>query len=122
MNIVQKFEQKQIEKLMADKNIPDFGPGDTVQVSIKINEGGNDRFQIFEGLCIGRRNCGVSSSFTLRKISNGEGVEYKFPMHASFVHKVTVLRYGVVRRAKLYYMRELRGKAARIKERRYVKA
>ena len=117
MNIIQKFEAKQAEELTANKKIPDFRPGDEVKVMVRISEGGNERNQAFQGICIARRNKGLSSSFTVRKISNGEGVERVFPTFSPVVASVELIRRGDVRRAKLYYMRELTGKSARIKER-----
>ncbi len=118
MNALEKFEQQQIVKLTADKTIPDFQPGDTVRVHVRIVEGEKERIQLFEGTCIARRNCGLNSAFTVRKISHGEGVERVFPLYSPRVDKIELVRRGVVRRAKLYYMRELSGKAARIKEKR----
>ncbi|MFN7039271.1 MAG: 50S ribosomal protein L19 [Alphaproteobacteria bacterium] len=120
MNLVEKFEQAQIEKLAEGKKIPDFAPGDTVKINYRIVEGANERIQAFEGVCIARKNRGLHSSFRVRKISHGEGVERIFPLYSPRVESIEVVRRGVVRRAKLYYMRELRGKAARIKEKRYV--
>ena len=117
MNIIQKFEQKQQAALTQNKKIPDFRPGDTVKVAVRIVEGTTERNQAFEGICIARRNRGMSSSFTVRKVSNGEGVERVFPLYSPVVAGIELIRKGDVRRAKLYYMRELTGKAARIKER-----
>ncbi len=117
MNIIQKFEQKQLARLSENKKIPDFRPGDTVKVSVRIVEGTSERNQAFEGVCIARRNRGMNSSFTVRKVSNGEGVERVFPTYSPVVAGIELIRKGDVRRAKLYYMRELTGKAARIKER-----
>jgi large subunit ribosomal protein L19 len=117
-NVLQKYEEDQIKRIAGDKVIPNFQAGDTVRVKVRIVEGKNERIQAFEGLCIARRNAGVSSSFTVRKISHGEGVERVFPIYSPRVEGVEVVRRGVVRRAKLYYMRELTGKAARIKEKR----
>ena len=116
MNIIQKFEQKQQASLAGDKKIPDFRPGDTIKVLVRIVEGTTERNQAFEGICIARRNRGLNSSFTVRKISNGEGVERVFPTYSPVVAGIELIRKGDVRRAKLYYMRELTGKAARIKE------
>jgi large subunit ribosomal protein L19 len=116
MNELQAFEQEQINMLASGKTFPDFGPGDTVKVNVKIVEGANERVQAFEGVCIGRKNRGISTSFTVRKISHGEGVERIFPLYSPRIDSIVVMRKGVVRRAKLYYMRELRGRAARIKE------
>ena len=116
MNELMKFEQDQIERLMEGKSIPNFAPGDTIRVNVKIVEGINERIQAFEGVCIGRASRGLSSSFRVRKISHDEGVERVFPLYSPRVDSIVVVRRGLVRRAKLYYMRELRGKAARIKE------
>jgi large subunit ribosomal protein L19 len=116
VNIVQQLEAEQIEKLLAERGVPDFRPGDTIKVSVKVVEGDRERIQAFEGLCIGRKNAGINSSFTLRKISYGEGVERVFPLYSPRLTAIEVVRQGVVRRAKLYYLRALRGKAARIVE------
>jgi large subunit ribosomal protein L19 len=117
-NLVQKFEEDQIAKIAGSKSFPEFQAGDTVNVKVRIIEGGNVRTQAFEGLCIARKNKGINSTFTVRKISHGEGVERLFPLYSPRVEAVEVVRRGVVRRAKLYYMRKLTGKAARIKEKR----
>jgi large subunit ribosomal protein L19 len=117
-NILQKFEADQLAKIMGSKIIPEFQAGDTIRVNVRISEGKTDRVQAFEGLCIARKNKGINSSFTVRKISHGEGVERVFPLYSPRVEGIEVVRCGVVRRAKLYYMRELTGKAARIKEKR----
>ena len=116
MNIVDRIGKKQIEKVLAQRSLPDFAPGDTVRVDVKVVEGERERIQAFEGVCIARRSGGVNSSFTVRKISYGEGVERVFPTHAPQVAGVTVMRRGRVRRAKLYYLRGRTGKAARITE------
>jgi large subunit ribosomal protein L19 len=116
MNLIQQLEQEQIARLTANKTIPSFAPGDTLKVNVKIVEGDRERVQAFEGICIGRRNAGVSSSFTVRKISYGEGVERKFPLYSP-IESIEILKRGHVRRAKLYYLRDLQGKAARIRER-----
>jgi tRNA (guanine37-N1)-methyltransferase len=116
VNIVQQLEAEQIEKLLAERGVPDFRPGDTIKVSVKVVEGDRERIQAFEGLCIGRKNAGINSNFTLRKISYGEGVERVFPLYSPRLTAIEVVRQGVVRRAKLYYLRALRGKAARIVE------
>lgn len=116
MNLVQKFEQKQIEKLTAGKEMPAFQAGDTLRVHVRIVEGQNERIQVFEGICIARKNRGIHSSFTVRKISHGEGVERLFPLYSPRVDQIEVVRRGDVRRAKLYYLRGLTGKAARIRE------
>lgn len=118
MNIVQQFEAAQIEKLLENKTIPEFAAGDTVRVNVRITEGANERVQAFEGLCIGRVNRGGSSSFVVRKISHGEGVERTFPLYSPRIESIELVRRGIVRRAKLFYMRNLRGKAARIVEKR----
>ena len=118
MDIIKKFEKQQVENLSKDKNIPDFRPGDTVKVGIKIVEGKTERLQYFQGLCIARSNDSINSSFTVRKISNNEGVERKFSLYSPRITSIEVTRKGIVRRAKLYYMRKLFGKAARIKEKK----
>lgn len=114
--ILEQFETDQIAKLTDGKTTPNFAPGDTVKVNVRIIEGSTERVQAFEGLCIARKNRGIHSSFIVRKISNGEGVERIFPLYSPRIDSIELVRRGVVRRAKLYYMRELRGKAARIKE------
>ena len=111
MNIIDEINQEQMKSVL-----PPFGAGDTVAVHVKVKEGDRERIQIFEGICIARRNRGLHSAFTVRKISNGEGVERVFPSYSPLVTKVEVKRRGDVRRAKLYYLRDLSGKAARIKE------
>lgn len=116
MNIVQTLEQKQIETLSADKRMDVFAPGDTVRVNVRIIEGANERIQAFEGICIARKNRGLQSSFTIRKLSHGEGVERVFPLYSPRLDSIETIRRGDVRRAKLYYLRGLTGKAARIKE------
>lgn len=116
MNTLEKFEQAQVEKLLAGKTIPEFAPGDTVRVNIRIVEGESERVQAFEGICIARKNRGVNSSFTVRKISHGEGVERVFPLYSPRVESIDLVRRGDVRRSKLYYLRGLTGKAARITE------
>lgn len=118
MNIVQQIGQEEIARVTEDKDIPDFRPGDSVRVNYKVVEGERERIQAFEGVCIARRNAGVSSSFTVRKISSGEGVERVFPLYSPNVDSIVVVRQGRVRRAKLYYLRGRRGRAARIRERR----
>lgn len=117
MNLLQKFEAKTIEKALTGKTIPEFRAGDTLKVSVKIVEGVSERIQVFEGICIDRKNRGVGSTFSIRKISNGEGVERKFNLHSPRLDKIELIRKGKVRRARLYYLRDLKGKAARIKER-----
>lgn len=116
MNLLQKLEKEQLDKLSASKKIPEFAPGDTVRVNVKIVEGANERIQAYEGLCIARKNRGLNSAFTVRKISHGEGVERVFPLYSPRVDSIEVVRRGEVRRAKLYYLRGLTGKAARITE------
>jgi large subunit ribosomal protein L19 len=117
MNLLQLLEQEQVEKLAANRPIPEFEPGDTVRVGVKVVEGERERIQVFEGVCIGRKNAGVNSNFTLRKISYGEGVERIFPLYSPRITSIQVVRRGVVRRAKLYYLRGRTGKRARIAER-----
>src|SRR5277367_1913595 len=116
MNLLQTIEQEQVDKLVALRGVPEFGPGDTIKVSVKVVEGDRERVQAFEGLCIARKNAGINSNFTLRKISYGEGVERVFPLYSPRLTAIEVVRRGVVRRAKLYYLRGLTGKAARIVE------
>ncbi len=116
MNILQEIEAEQIEKLSKGKQIDDFKPGDVVRVNVKIIEGTNERVQAFEGLVIGRKNAGLNSAFTVRKISHGEGVERIFPLHSARIESVVRIRQGEVRRAKLYYIRTRTGKSARIRE------
>jgi large subunit ribosomal protein L19 len=117
MNLLQELEQEEIKRLAALRATPEFRPGDTVRVSVKVVEGERERIQAFEGVCIARKSSGVNSNFTLRKISYGEGVERIFPLYSPRITLIEVVRRGAVRRAKLYYLRELRGKAARITER-----
>jgi large subunit ribosomal protein L19 len=117
MNLLQQLEQEQVDRLAASRPIPEFQPGDTLRVGVKVVEGERERIQLFEGVCIGRKNAGVNSNFTLRKISYGEGVERIFPLYSPRITSIDVVRRGVVRRAKLYYLRGLTGKAARITER-----
>ena len=116
MNLLKQLEQEQIAKLTANKEIPDFGPGDTVIVNVKVVEGERSRLQAYEGVCIARSGGGINQSFTVRKISYGEGVERVFPLYSPLVDSIKVVRRGKVRRAKLYYLRGLRGKRARITE------
>lgn len=118
MNLLQQYEQDQVEKLKAGKRLDAFSPGDTVRVNVRIIEGNNERIQAFEGVVIARSNKGLQSSFTVRKISHGEGVERVFPLYSPRVDSVELLRRGAVRRAKLYYLRGRTGKAARITEKR----
>ena len=117
MNTLQKFEAKQLEKLQGTKEVPNFGAGDTVKVNVKIKEGTRERIQAFEGVCIAREGSGINESFTVRKISYGEGVERVFPLWRTRVDSIELVRRGSVRRAKLYYLRDRRGKSARITER-----
>lgn len=119
MNLLQQFEAEQINGL-SDKNIPEYAPGDTIRVNVRITEGTNERIQAYEGVVIGMQNRGINSSVLVRKISHGEGVERQFPIYSPLVDSIEVVRKGVVRRAKLYYMRNRRGKAARIQEKRQV--
>jgi len=118
MNLIDELNQEQIAKLSQGKTLPEFGPGDTVRVKVRVVEGESERLQSFEGVCIARRNRGLNSSFTVRKISYGEGVERVFPLHSPMIADIELLRRGHVRRAKLYYLRERRGKSARIRERK----
>ena len=113
-NLLETFEKRQIEKLTSKKRVPAFRPGDTLKVTVRITEGSKSRLQAFEGICIARKNNSVNSNFTVRKISHGEGVERVFPLFSPLVEKIEVVRKGDVRRAKLYYLRELSGKKARI--------
>jgi large subunit ribosomal protein L19 len=117
MNILQQFEAEQIARLTAERQVPDFRPGDTVRVAVKVIEGERSRVQNFEGVCIARSNKGINSNFTVRKISYGEGVERVFSLYAPTIAEIAVVRRGDVRRAKLYYLRGRRGKSARIAER-----
>src|SRR5271165_3253800 len=117
MNLIEQLEKEQVAKLSANKTIPDFEPGDTVQVNVKVVEGDRTRIQAYEGVCIGRAGSGLNENFTVRKISYGEGVERVFPLYSPMLYSIKVVRRGKVRRAKLYYLRGLRGKAARISER-----
>jgi large subunit ribosomal protein L19 len=118
MNIIQILETEQITKLTAGRVTPKFGPGDTLRVNVKVIEGTRERIQAYEGVCIARRSAGINSSFTVRKISYGEGVERVFPLYSPRIDSIQVVRRGQVRRAKLYYLRSRRGKSARIIERR----
>jgi large subunit ribosomal protein L19 len=117
MNLLKEIENEQMAKLSAGKEIPDFQPGDTVIVNVKILEGERSRVQAYEGVCIGRAGAGLNENFTVRKISYGEGVERVFPLYSPMIDSIKVVRRGKVRRAKLYYLRGLRGKSARIVER-----
>jgi large subunit ribosomal protein L19 len=116
MNLIKQLEDEQVAKLTAERAVPRFEPGDTLKVHVKVQEGNRERIQVFEGVCIARRNAGLNSSFTVRKISYGEGVERVFPLHSPSIWEIEVARKGMVRRAKLYYLRGLRGKASRIAE------
>jgi large subunit ribosomal protein L19 len=116
MDIIQEIEQEQVAKLTEGKDIPDFSPGDTVRVHVKVKEGQRERVQAYEGVCIGRKNGGINSSFTVRKISFGEGVERVFPLYGPIIDHIELVRHGRVRRAKLYYLRGRRGRSARIAE------
>lgn len=117
MNTLQKFEAKQLAKLTEGKTLPRFSPGDTVVVNLKIVEGDRERVQAYEGVCVARKGTGMNGSFTVRKISYGEGVERVFPLHSPRIESIELVRRGSVRRAKLYYLRDLQGKKARISER-----
>src|SRR5918912_1101867 len=117
MNVLKQIEQEHIAKLTAGKEIPDFAPGDALVVNVKVVEGERSRVQAFEGMCIARSGGGINESFTVRKISYGEGVERVFPLYSPMLDSIKVVRRGKVRRAKLYYLRERRGKSARIAER-----
>ena len=116
MNLIQQLEQEQVTKLTAGKEIPDFQPGDTLLVNVKVVEGEKSRIQAYEGVCIGRSGQGLNENFTVRKISYGEGVERVFPLYSPMIDSIKVVRRGKVRRAKLYYLRGRRGKSARIAE------
>ena len=117
MNLIKQIENEQIARLSAGKEIPDFQPGDTVIVNVKVVEGERSRVQAYEGVCIGRAGGGLNENFTVRKISYGEGVERVFPLYSPMIDSIKIVRRGKVRRAKLYYLRGLRGKSARITER-----
>ena len=117
MNVIQTLEKDEADRLLANKKIPEFQPGDTVRVNVRIKEGDRERVQAYEGVCIARGGQGINESFTVRKISFGEGVERLFPVMSPMIESIEVKRRGVVRRAKLYYLRDRRGKSARIAER-----
>lgn len=117
MNLIEQLRAEEVERLTANKKIPEFAPGDTLRVNVKIKEGDRERIQAYEGVCIARAGKGVDQSFTVRKISFGEGVERLFPLYSPNIDSIEVKRRGVVRRAKLYYLRDRRGKSARIAER-----
>ncbi len=116
MNIIEQLESEQVEQLTGGEKVPEFSPGDTLRVNVKVVEGNRERIQAFEGVCIARRNRGLNSSFTVRKISYGEGVERVFPLYSPRIDSIQLVRRGDVRRAKLYYLRGRRGKSARIAE------
>ena len=117
MNIVQDLEKSELARVSAGRAVPDFAPGDTLRVNVKVAEGARTRVQAYEGVCIGRAGGGINENFTVRKISYGEGVERVFPVYSPAIDSIVVVRRGKVRRAKLYYLRDRRGKAARIAER-----
>lgn len=117
MNLLQQVEQEHITKLTGERGVPEFRPGDTLKVHMKVVEGNRERVQVYEGLCIARKNAAINSNFTVRKISYGEGVERIFPLYSPRIEKIEVVRRGEVRRAKLYYLRGRTGKSARIRER-----
>ncbi|MFN3229021.1 MAG: 50S ribosomal protein L19 [Asticcacaulis sp.] len=121
MNILQQIEAEEVAKLSQGKTIPDFQPGDTLRVNVRIKEGDRERVQAYEGVCIARAGGGINENFTVRKISFGEGVERVFPLYSPMIESIEVKRRGVVRRAKLYYLRDRRGKSARIAERAMVR-
>jgi len=116
MNAIERFEKEQIKKLTENSNIPEFRPGDTIKVNVKISEGANERVQAYEGVVIARRNAGVNSSFLVRKISYGGGVERRFKLYSPMIQSIEVIKRGIVRRSKLYYLRNRSGKSARIAE------
>ena len=116
MNILDTLGQAQMDKVTAERPVPRFEPGDTLRVHVKVQEGNRERLQVYEGQCIARKNAGVNSNFTVRKISFDEGVERVFPLYSPVIWEIEVVRKGIVRRAKLYYLRDLRGKASRIAE------
>ena len=116
MNVIEQLEKEEAERLLSGKTIPHFQPGDTLRVNVRIKEGERERVQAYEGVCIARSGGGLQESFTVRKISFGQGVERIFPVHAKVIDKVEVLRSSKVRRARLFYLRGLRGKAARLRD------
>ncbi len=118
MNLIDELEREEIQRVQGERPVPEFRPGDTLRVNVKVIEGNRERVQAFEGVCIARRNRGINSSFTVRKISYGEGVERVFPLYSPRIDGIDVIRRGRVRRAKLYYLRGRTGRAARIKEKR----
>jgi large subunit ribosomal protein L19 len=117
MTVIEELEKEEAQRLLSNKTIPEFAPGDTLRVNVRIKEGDRERIQAFEGVCIARSGGGLQESFTVRKISFGEGVERVFPVMSPMIESIEVKRRGVVRRAKLYYLRDRRGKSARIAER-----
>ena len=117
MNVIKKIEAAEVERLSAERAVPDFDPGDTLKVNVKVIEGTRERIQAYEGVCIAKKGEGINASFTVRKISYGEGGERVFPLYSPRVASIEVIRRGDVRRAKLYYLRDRRGKSARIAER-----
>ncbi len=119
MNLIEEIEREEIDRVTEARELPEFGPGDTVRINVKVTEGSRERVQAFEGVCIARKNRGLNSSFTVRKISYGEGVERIFPLYSPVIDSIQVVRRGAVRRAKLYYLRGRRGKSARIPEKRH---
>ena len=119
MNLIEEIEREEIDRVTEARELPEFGPGDTVRINVKVTEGSRERVQAFEGVCIARKNRGLNSSFTVRKISYGEGVERIFPLYSPVIDSIQVVRRGAVRRAKLYYLRGRRGKSARIAEKRH---
>ena len=116
MKTIEEINQHNVKKILTEKKIPDFFPGDVIKVGVRITEGKKDRIQYFEGVCIARKNRDINSSFTVRKISFGEGVERTFPLYGTVIDTITVIRHGKVKRAKLYYLRDRTGKSARIAE------
>jgi large subunit ribosomal protein L19 len=122
MNLIQELEKEEADRLVATRAIPVFRPGDTLRVNVRIKEGERERVQAYEGVCIARQGQGINESFSVRKISFGEGVERIFPIHSPNIESIEVKRRGVVRRAKLYYLRDRRGKSARIAERQMTPA
>ena len=122
MNLIQQLEKEEADRLLAARQVPEFQPGDTVRVNVRIKEGERERVQAYEGVCIARQGQGINESFTVRKISFGEGVERVFPVLSPMIESIEVKRRGVVRRAKLYYLRDRRGKSARIAERQMTAA
>lgn len=120
MNTLEKFEKEQLKDLVSDKKLPNFNSGDTIKVHLKVKEGEKERIQIFEGVCISRKNAGINSSFTVRKISYGEGIERILPLFSPQISKIEIVKSGSVRRSKLYYLRKRSGKSARIAEKNVI--